>query len=107
MTRILISILLLISISCKEEKVTIPPGVISPDSMEAFLYDLHLLEAKILQSGLRQDSASALYIHLEENTMKKFGLDSAKLNKNLKYYTENIQRLDTIYQRLSIRTIKH
>jgi Domain of unknown function (DUF4296) len=86
--------------ACLEEKSVReapPPGLIPQKPLRAFLYDLHEVEAALIQSGIRQDSASALFTQLEAELYKKHGLDSGRVGRSLRYYCRNLDMLDSLY----------
>jgi hypothetical protein len=86
--------------SCDEEKKTPPPpkGVMSQAQLVAFLQDIHKLESSLLMSGIRQDSASELYKEMEKEIYLKHKLDTGKVNRTLRYYTQNLELLDSLYK---------
>jgi len=98
----LLSLLLLLG-CVEEKKATIPSGVFSADTMEQFLYDLHRAEAQLLLSGIRQDTAIRIFDRLESDLYHKYHTDSAKVRRSLRFYTNNINLLDSMYQRLEVR----
>ena len=74
-----------------------PPGLVPRDSLRAFLLSLHELEAALNQSGIRQDSATALFSVMETNLYRRFGLDSGRVGLSLRYYCRNPEKLDSLY----------
>jgi Domain of unknown function (DUF4296) len=87
--------------SCEtEEKEPPPKNLIPIPRMVAFLNDIHDTESTLLLSGIRQDTTNALYPLLEKKIFEKHHLDSARVMTSLKYYTENIELLDSIYSLL-------
>jgi hypothetical protein len=90
----------------KEPQKKIPKNLIAPAKMEAFLYEIHEAEAKVLLSGIRQDSAAALYDFMEKKIIKKHKLDSGKINQSIQYYNQHPEKLDSMYAALLKRTEK-
>ena len=92
-------IALFLLMACRQEgkEQNIPPGLMQPKQLEAFLSDIHQAEAKVMVSGIRQDSGSALFHHLEKKIRKKHGLDSAGISKNLDFYNQHPELLDSVY----------
>lgn len=88
-------------LSCESEKKELPPKNLIPiPKMVAFLNDIHDTESSLLLSGIRQDTANAMYPGMEKKVFEKHHLDSARVMTSLKYYTENIELLDSIYSLL-------
>jgi len=88
------------SCESKQEHAKIPVGVLSSQKIENYLYDLHLLEAKLQQSGIRQDTSTKLFLEMEKDLLKLHKIDSASLKKSLKFYSLNVELMDTIYSHL-------
>jgi hypothetical protein len=93
----LASCLLLLSCQQEEKKTSIPAGILPPKKMAAFLKDIHQTESVLLLSGIRQDSSAELFKDLEKDILKKHKLDTGKVNRSLRYYTTNIEMLDSLY----------
>ena len=93
--------LLTVLVACETEKKEQPPKDLVPiPKMVAFLSDIHDVESSLLLSGIRQDTTNAMYPGMEKKTFEKHHLDSARVMTSLKYYTENIELLDSIYSLL-------
>jgi len=88
-------------VACETEKKELPPKNLIPiPKMVAFLSDIHDVESSLLLSGIRQDTTNAMYPGMEKKIFEKHNLDSARVMTSLKYYTENIELLDSIYSLL-------
>ena len=86
--------------ACQEEerKAAAPPGILPMDSAALILRDIHELESSLMVSGIRQDSAQSLYrLRLEPELLKKHHLDTARLNRSLRYYASQPFLLDSLY----------
>jgi hypothetical protein len=93
--------LLTVLLSCETEKKELPPKNLVPiPKMVAFLSDVHDVESSLLLSGIRQDTANAMFPRMEKKVYQKHHLDSTRVMTSLKYYTENIELLDSIYSLL-------
>lgn len=91
---------ILIFPACSEnEKKMLPPGGVLPmDSAALVLRDIHEVESALMVSGIRQDSAQTLYrLRLEPELLKKYRLDTARLNRTLRYYSSEPALLDSLY----------
>ena len=100
-TRLLFFLMMTVIFSaCREEekKLSIPAGVLPIDSTALVLRDVHELESALMVSGIRQDSAQTLYrLRLEPELLKKYRLDTARLNRTLRYYSSEPALLDSLY----------
>ena len=62
------------------------------------LRDIHELESSLMVSGIRQDYAQSLYrLRLEPELLKKHHLDTARLNRSLRYYASQPFLVDSLY----------
>lgn len=97
-------LLLLVSFflfSCEEEKQTqIPANVIAQGKMGKILMELHDAEAKLIQSGIRQDTSMALFLRMQEEIYRKYKVDTGSVNRSLRFYTQHIEILDSVYARM-------
>ncbi len=103
---ILTALLFFCHCSRTENNEKIPAGTLTPAKMQEFLYDIHSAEAKVMVSGIRQDSASALFHHMELQIMKKHKLDTSLVNRSLDFYNRHPELLDSVYAGLLKRTQK-
>ncbi|HRH33542.1 MAG TPA: DUF4296 domain-containing protein [Catalimonadaceae bacterium] len=86
---------------CSEEKKNeLPKGVLPPEKMEEMLFSLHYQEAKLLMSGIRQDTAYLLFDTLQKQIMNRLNVDSTSLRLSLNYYSQNVELLDSLYKRM-------
>jgi hypothetical protein len=96
--RAFVFLMTFILLACSEEKRTPPPKKwMPPAKMKSFLMDLHELEAGLLTSGIRQDSAQALFELHQKKLYRKHGVDSAQVMQSLQYYTKETHLLDSLY----------
>ncbi len=86
-------------LACKteEKKEAAPAGVLSMDSTALVLRDIHDLESALMVSSIRQDSAQNLFRLLEPEILQKYRLDTAPLNRSLRFYASEPFLLDTLY----------
>ena len=99
MKTLIFSLILVFMLACKteEKKVSAPAGVLSMDSTALVLRDIHELESALMVTSIRQDSAQNLFRLLEPEILQKYRLDTAKLNRSLRYYASEPFLLDSLY----------
>ena len=56
--------------------------------MAALLMDIYLLEAKVSNLSLVQDSASQVFRHFHAQILEKHGIDSIDFRKSMKFYND-------------------
>ena len=89
----------------EERKISVPAGILPIDSAALVLRDLHDLESALMVSGIRQDSAQTLYrLQLEPELLKKYHLDTAEINRTLRYYSSEPALLDSLYHLILKKT---
>lgn len=71
--------------------------------MEELLFSIHEQEARLLMSGIRQDTAYLLFDTLQKQLMKRLKIDSTALRISLNYYSQHVELLDSIYKRMEIK----
>lgn len=86
---------------CSEPKSnSIPKGVLPQAKMEELLFSIHEQEARLLMSGIRQDTAYLLFDTLQKQILKRLQVDSTALRISLNYYSQHVELLDSIYKKM-------
>lgn len=94
----------LLAISCQEENRTqIPTNIIAPDKMEAILSEIHQLESNLLQTGIRQDSTVPVFEFYQKQIYAKYQVDTGSVNRSVRFYTQHVELLDSIYTKMEIK----
>ena len=100
MKKLLIFLMMVAVYGChnEEKKISVPAGIMPMDSAALVLRDIHEVESALMVSGIRQDSAQTLYrLRLEPELLRKYRLDTARLNRTLRYYSSEPALLDSLY----------
>lgn len=87
--------------ACREEEKRFvhPAGILPMDTTAMVLHEIHELESALLVSGIRQDSAQTLYrLRLEPALLKRYHLDTVRLNQSLRFYSSEPALLDSLYR---------
>ena len=97
-----LGLLLFLSCTQSEQKlVDRPKGLIGERKMVGVLVDLHLAEAKVLQSrNPGADTNFALYKYYRAEVFAKHKVDTGIYNRSFDYYSSNPVLLDSIYARV-------
>lgn len=89
---------------CSDPKPAgLPEKVISPEKMEELLFSLHEQEARLLMSGIRQDTAFLLFDSLQMRILNRLKVDTTTLRLSLEYYTQHLEILDSLYRKMEKR----
>jgi len=91
---------LLLLFAC--DRTNTPPGVIKPGPMTNLLTELHIVDGAMYNLMQTQDTlykyGTGRYLAL----FKKFHTDSIQFKKSLKYYSNNPELLETIYEQVVV-----
>ena len=82
-------------------KPSVPRKYISPQKLEAILYDYHLANAVLSVNQNYEDTLQARVYKLA--VLKKHGVTEAEYDSSMVYYTRHAERLRVIYENLSTR----
>lgn len=97
--RILMTFLLLVVVACEVKR---PEHVLSPDKMEAFLYDYHLVQS---MSGEYSSSSNKEKMYYDY-VFKKHGVTKEQFDTAMVWYNRYPKHLQEIYERLEERLEK-
>ena len=76
-----------------------PPQLLSKQQMVSFLIDLHLTEAKMNYTEVRQaDSTEILFRNYERYLMEKHGFTDSVYLESYAYYLDHMELMDEIYE---------
>lgn len=68
------------------------------EQVAAFLKDLYMLETKVKELKLFQDSAKVVFAHYEKELLEKHNMNDSLYRESFKYYMEDIKGLTKIYE---------
>jgi hypothetical protein len=76
----------------------IPDDVLPKEKMVQMIADIHMVESRVGQLSLRSmDSAYVLEKVWEEKVYKKYNTDSATYKRSFRFYSENPEYMEEIY----------
>ncbi|MEJ8755500.1 DUF4296 domain-containing protein [Pontibacter sp. H259] len=86
-------------LGCRQQEETPKPADMVPqDKMVQILSDVHVMEALIEANVPHPDSAAMAYNKQHKAILKKYGISNARFNSTYKYYGENLQEMDRLYE---------
>lgn len=92
--------MILLAVSCRSgDKV--PEGLYTKQQVAAFLMDLYLLEAKIKELRVSNDSAKMIFEHYEPKIFEQHQLDDSTYRMSFQYYLNDPKALSDIYSMLT------
>ncbi len=102
--RRLLPCLLLLLTACQAQ---VPEGILSPEEMEAVLYDYHWAQALSSESKAEETTRHKDWKYNEhyyvKSALSKHGLTESDFDRSLEWYTRHADILFDIYQRLDER----
>lgn len=99
----LILIVVLTTVSCKEEAVPKPDNLLSKEQMAVILYDITLINSI---KGVNKKKLEDGYMHLDAYLYKKHNTDSAQFADSNNYYAANPAMYGKIYETVQARLAK-
>ena len=90
----LFAILIIVSCSKKQDSTK---GILPPDQMAIIIAEIYHAEHKATNVGLRYDSSKKVLKHYELKIFEQYGTTDSVYKESFKYYLENPQALETVY----------
>jgi hypothetical protein len=91
--------LLLMFAACEQQEVVQKPkGLISEDKMISFLIDLHIAEAKVGYTKVKdRDSLEIIFRNYEQSLFKKHDISDSAYYRSYEYYLADMEKMHEIY----------
>jgi hypothetical protein len=83
---------------CAKKKAVNPEGLYTMEQVAVFLKDLYLLETKVKELKLKNDSAKVVFAYYENKLFEKHHMNDSVYRKSFNYYMSDIQGLSQIYE---------
>jgi hypothetical protein len=94
----LFSLIFLFACAQSKDEVKIPDDIIPPQEMINVIIDFHIAEAALVECQNKKEDVNVTTILYYNSILKKHKITRAKFDKSMKFYTENIQLLQIIYE---------
>ncbi|MBD1396314.1 DUF4296 domain-containing protein [Pontibacter sp. JH31] len=95
---------------CQQQNPQKPDNLIPEDKMVQILADIHILEAQIETRIVYPDTALMVFNKEQLRLLEKHGVEEKDFRATYKFYLENIQQMDKLYDiildTLSVREAK-
>ena len=100
-----LAFIILICISCNDNKNTLPEGIIPRDSMIVILADIHIAEAKLQNAGpaFRDKTFKSAYL---QQVLRKAGVDSSRFLGSFDYYSSHPEIFSIMYEQVIVEISK-
>jgi hypothetical protein len=84
--------------ACQRPEEPLRPGDLVPrPQLVGALIDLHLLEARVENAGLKPDSARALFLSQQKNVFRTHRMTDSSFQHSVRYYGVHGKDLDEMY----------
>lgn len=92
--------------SCQSDSAKeIPAGVISRDSMVKIMADVHIAEARMQISDIRNSNPALKNTYIQE-VLRRSGTDTTRFNFSFKYYSANPEIFASMYEDIIVEISK-
>jgi len=101
--QLVVSILLMLSLSCIHNNNVVPKGIIVPEKMGKILTDLHLADAVANQNFTVKDVSDSIAWKnksFRNLILRKYQIDTAMFDRSFSYYIQRPAEMDSIYARM-------
>jgi len=85
-------------LSCTAKDDRPPAGLYDSQQIAAFLKDLYILEMKVKELRLSEDSSKKVFAYYEQQLYTKHNLSDSIYRKSFEYYIDDIEGLSKIYE---------
>ncbi|NJN28731.1 MAG: DUF4296 domain-containing protein [Cyclobacteriaceae bacterium] len=98
MKKVFLILLICTCTFCSKKKAVNPKGLYPMEQVAVFLKDLYLLETKVKELKVSNDSAKVLFDYYEKQLLEKHDMNDSLYRKSFEYYIDDIRGLTRIYE---------
>ncbi len=98
MKKLFLTLCVALLFSCTKQDDRPPAGLYDSQQIAAFLKDLYILEMKVKELRLTEDSSKKVFAIYEQQLFDKHNLDDSVYRESFKYYMNDIKGLSKIYE---------
>lgn len=98
MKKVFLILIICLFTFCSKRKAENPKGLYTMEQVAVFLKDLYMLEQKVKQLNLPEDSAKVIFAHYEIKLFEEHSMTDSLYRKSFEYYMEEIKGLTKIYE---------
>ncbi len=98
MKKLFLTLCVALLLSCTKQDDRPPPGLYDTQQIAAFLKDLYILEMKVKELRLTDDSTKKVFAYYEQQLYNKHNMSDSVYRESFKYYIDDIKGLSKIYE---------
>lgn len=98
MKKLFLTLCVTLLFSCTKQDDRPPAGLYDSQQIAAFLKDLYILEMKVKELRLTDDSSKKVFAIYEQQLFDKHNMDDSVYRESFKYYINDIEGLSKIYE---------
>jgi hypothetical protein len=87
-----------VALSCSTKDTRPPEGLYDSQHIAAFLKDLYILEMKVKELRLNDDSSKKVFAYYEKQLYTKHNMSDSVYRESFTYYMDDIEGLSKIYE---------
>ena len=98
MKKVFLILVICLCTFCSKRKAENPKGLYPMEQVAVFLKDLYMLEQKVKNLRLPDDSSKVIFAHYEKLLFEEHNMTDSLYRKSFEYYMEDIKGLSKIYE---------
>ncbi|MDZ7607331.1 MAG: DUF4296 domain-containing protein [Cyclobacteriaceae bacterium] len=98
MKKLFLTVCVALLLSCTSQDDRPPAGLYDTQQIAAFLKDLYILEMKVKELRLTDDSTKKVFAYYEQELFAKHNMSDSIYRESFKYYMDDIKGLSKIYE---------
>jgi len=83
---------------CTKKKDKHPSGLYSEEQVAVFMKDIYLLQERIKDLTLDDDSSEVVFKYYEQQLFEKHNMDDSIYKESFKYYMDDVAGLSKVYE---------
>ena len=97
MKKVFLILLISLCTFCSKKGAQNPEGLYTSEQVAVFLKDLYMLEQKVKELNLHEDSSKVIFDYYEQKLYEKHNLNDSIYRASFVYYMDDIEALSKIY----------
>ena len=98
MKKVFLILIICLCTFCAKKKAVNPKGLYSMEQVAVFMKDLYLLETRVKELKLTNDSTKVIFAYYEKKLFEEHHMEDSLYRESFKYYMDDIKGLARIYE---------
>jgi len=96
--KVFLILFVLLSTFCSKKKTKTPEGLYTMEQVAVFMKDIYLLQERIKDLTLDDDSSEVVFKYYEQQLFEKHNMDDSIYKESFKYYMDDVAGLSKVYE---------